>query len=261
MTRPPRATLVLVHGPCLGPASLADTLVPRLEPLGLRCVVPDLHDAWPTRGWSARVARLPLERYVDRLHGAFGALPGPRLLLGHSMGARIVERLVLRGWHDGAVLIAPAPPEGLEVAARELARRAPLAAARALIERRPARLFGEPGCADPRRVARLLMPPGAPKALADRLAGQLRDESFAACLEWLRPHAAPPPELRVPVLAIGGRDDPLVSPALLRRAAAVWHAAAHLVPHAGHCPMLGEGAAAIAGHVGRWLDDLRPGAA
>ena len=255
MTRPHRATLVLVHGPCLGPASLADTLVPRLEALGLRCVVPDLHDAWPTRGWSARVARMPLERYVERLHGAFADLRGPRLLLGHSMGARIVERLVLRGWHDGAVLIAPAPPEGLEDGALALARLEPAAAARALIERRPARLFGEPGRAEPGRVARMLLHPEAPRPLAERLAAGLRDESFAACLEWLRPHAPPPRGLRVPVLAIGGRDDPLVTPALLRRAAAAWGATAHVLPRAGHCPMLGDGADAIARHVARWLSD------
>lgn len=254
MTRRPRATLILVHGPCLGPASLADTLVPRLEPLGLRCVVPDLHEAWPTAGWSRAASRLPLERYVDRLHGAFHALPGPKLLLGHSMGARVVERLVQRGWHDGAVLLAPAPPEGLQANAAALARRMPVAVARAVAERRPSRLFGEPGRADTARVAELLLHPGAPRALAQTVGTHLRDESFAACLQWLRPHPPPPRSLRVPVLAIGGRDDPLVTPVLLRRAAAAWDATAHVVPHAGHALMFGDGAAAIVAHLRRWLD-------
>jgi alpha-amylase len=57
----------------------------------------------------------------------------------------------------------------------------------------------------------------------------------------------------MPVLAIGGREDPLVTPPLLRHAAAQWGAAAHVVPHAGHLPMLGAGAMTVARHIERWL--------
>jgi pimeloyl-ACP methyl ester carboxylesterase len=57
------------------------------------------------------------------------------------------------------------------------------------------------------------------------------------------------------VLVLSGRDDPLVTPAALRRTAAAWDAVAHVVPHAGHCPMLGTPGATLAGHVERWLLD------
>jgi pimeloyl-ACP methyl ester carboxylesterase len=59
----------------------------------------------------------------------------------------------------------------------------------------------------------------------------------------------------VPVLVLSGRDDPLVTPAALRRTAAAWDAVAHVVPHAGHCPMLGTPGATLARHVERWLLD------
>jgi pimeloyl-ACP methyl ester carboxylesterase len=251
------ATVVLVHGPCLGPwvwDDGQDGLRPRLESLGLRCFAPDLHEAWPAGPWSRRVAHLPLSRYVDRLHAMLGHLEGPKILVGHSMGARVVEGLISRGAHDGAVLISPTPPDGLEAAARGLAARHPAALARALLARRPLLLLGEPGQPDPVRVRELLLGPRASDALVARVAAALRDESFAACLDWLRPHEVQR-DAGVPVLAISGRDDPLVTPAALRRTAVAWDAVAHVVPHAGHCPMLGDGAGIVARHVERWLFD------
>jgi pimeloyl-ACP methyl ester carboxylesterase len=251
-----RATLVFVHGPCLGPWAWTERMVPHFEALGLRCFAPDLHEAWPDGAWTGRVARLPLSRYVDRLHALLPSLPGPRILIGHSMGASIVAALVARGAHDGAVLIAPTPPEGLEVSARGLLAQHPAAFARALIARRPLLCLGEPGRPDLDRVRALLLHPGASRRLVESVASRLRDEPFTACLDWLRPPPPPPPRgLRVPVLAIGGREDALVSVAALRRTAVAWNATAHVVPHAGHCPMLGAGWVAVARHVERWLFD------
>jgi len=253
---PVRATLLFVHGAGLGPWTFAEHLIPHFESLGLRCFAPDLHEAWPTEGWSPEVGRLPLARYAQRLRGLLAVMPGPVILVGHSMGARVVESLVRDGARDGAVLIAPTPPEGLLEPARALAARDPIAFGRAMLARRPLLLFGEASRPDPERVRALLLHPGAPASLAAQVAARLRDESFAACLDWLRPAAAAAPRsLRVPVLAIGGREDPLVPPAALRRAAAAWGATAHVVPHAGHCPMLGAGGATVARHVERWLFD------
>jgi pimeloyl-ACP methyl ester carboxylesterase len=251
---PGHATLVFVHGPMLGPWTWTDRLVPHFEGLGWRCFAPDLHEAWPGRAWTPPVARLPLSRYVDRLHGALEAVPGRKILIGHSMGARIVEGLIERGAHDGAVLIAPAPPEGQEAAARAIAARDPVPFARALLARRPLLCLGEPGHPDVARVGRLLLHRGAPRAAAERLAARLRDESFAACLSWLQPRPPPPRSLRLPVLMIGGREDPLLPVPVLRRTAVAWNAVAQVVPHAGHCPMLEEGWIAVAGHLGRWLE-------
>jgi pimeloyl-ACP methyl ester carboxylesterase len=247
----PRATAVLVHGPCLGPWIWSEHLVPRLEALGLRCLAPDLHEAWPRAGWSPAVARVSVARYADRLHAMLERVRGPRILVGHSLGARVVEALVERGLRDGAVLISPTPPEGLEAPARALAARWPAPLARALLAKRPLLLLGEPGRADPERVRTLLLGPRAPDTLVERVAASLRDEPYVACLEWLRPRPAPP--RGVPVLALSGRDDLLVTPAALRRTAAAWDAVAHVIPHAGHCPMVGPAGAVLARHVERWL--------
>lgn len=250
----PRAALVFVHGPWLGPWIWAEHLVPHFESLGVHCFAPDLHETWPDPDWSSSIARLPLRRYVDRLHLILGRVRGPRILVGHSMGARIVEELLSRSQpFDGAVLVSPTPPAGLQAQARAIASRRPAAAARALLARRPKLLFGEPDRIDRQAVKDLLLGPRAPEALVERVAGSLRDEPFAACLDWLRPRAAPAQPPSVPVLAISGRDDPLVTPAALRRSATAWHASAHVLPHAGHFPMLGPSGPVLARHIERWL--------
>jgi pimeloyl-ACP methyl ester carboxylesterase len=253
--RTPRATAVLVHGPGLGPWIWDEHVVPQLESVGLRCFAPDLHEAWPDPDWSPRVARTSIARYAERLHVVIGRVRGPVILVGHSMGARVVEALIARRAPEGAVLVSPTPPGGLLDEARGLAGRWPAGFAQAVLARRPLRLFGEPARPDPARVRALLLAPHASDALVARVASTLRDEPYVACLEWLRPRPLPPAASGLPVLAISGRDDALVTPAALRRTAAAWNATAHVVPHAGHCPMLGPSGATLARHLVRWLLD------
>jgi len=261
MTRNPTrapATLVFVHGAFFGPWIWAEHLIPHFESLGLRCFAPDLQAAWPEAQWSASVARVPMARYIDRLHRMLVQFNGPKILVGHAMGARIVEGLIERGARDGAVLIAPTPPQGLEAAMRELLMRHPAALSRMLLERRPRLMFGDPAHADAERLSQWLLSPEAIRSssgLAELLAARLRDESFTACRDWLRPSTLSGVLRTMPVLTIGGRDDPLVTPTALRHAAAQWAATAHVVPHAGHLPMLGPGAISVARHIERWLFD------
>lgn len=253
------STLVFIHGPFLGPWSWTETVMPVLQARGLRCFAPDLQAAWPAppdsappHAWWSGVASLPLSRYVDRLHGVLSDWSGTKILIGHSMGARIVEGLVAKGHRDGVVMIAPTPPEGLSSRLRGLARHHPADAVRTLLTRRPLRLFGPPGHPDPGRVGRWLLHPGASAAQCEALAGRLRDESFAACRDWLGPSPWPA-DPDVPALMIGGREDALVAPADIRRTAVAWRANARIVPHAGHCPQLGETGVTLARHIERWL--------
>jgi pimeloyl-ACP methyl ester carboxylesterase len=261
MTRNPTrtpATLVFVHGAFFGPWIWAEHLMPHFESLGLRCFAPDLHEAWPEPQWSASIARVPMARYIDRLHGMLAQLSGPKILVGHAMGARIIEGLIDRGARDGAVLIAPTPPQGLEAAMRELLMRHPAALSRMLLERRPRLMFGDPAQTDLERLSQWLLWPEeirSSSGVLDLLAARLRDESFAACRDWLRPSPLSGVLRTMPVLTIGGRKDRLVTPAVLRHAAAQWTATAHVVPHAGHLPMLGPSAISVARHIERWLFD------
>ena len=66
-----------------------------------------------------------LDDYAADVEHVASALPAPPVLIGHSMGAAVVERLL--GAHPvrAAALIAPVPPAGLLPMAARLATRAP----------------------------------------------------------------------------------------------------------------------------------------
>lgn len=250
MTTP--TLLVFIHGACLGPWIWTHKLVPYFESRGLRCFAPDLHAAWPSPDWSSEVRRLTLARYVDRLHGLLGSWPGHRILIGHAMGARIAQGLVARGYRDGLVMIAPPAQEGGLQPLRALARAHPARFMRAWAERRPRLCFGPQGQPHEGAVRELLLHPGASAAQAHSVATALRDESFSACMQWLG-RSPWPIDPQVPTLVLGGREDPWVPLTALRHTAAAWQATAHVIPHAGHCPMLGETGLSVARHIERWL--------
>ena len=56
---------------------------------------------------------LHLDDYMDDIRQVVADLPARPVLIGHSMGATLVERLVAEETFPGAALICPVPPSGL----------------------------------------------------------------------------------------------------------------------------------------------------
>ena len=70
------------------------------------------------RGHGASAGRERLDSttladYVDDVRSVAAELPTPPILIGHSMGAALVEKLIAKEYHPGAALICPIPPSGL----------------------------------------------------------------------------------------------------------------------------------------------------
>ena len=57
------------------------------------------------------------------------------------------------------------------------------------------------------------------------------------------------------LLSLAGAEPVYVEQSAGNGFALAWDAVAHVVPHAGHCPMLGDSAGFVARHVERWLFD------
>ncbi len=66
-----------------------------------------------------------LDDYVDDVEEAAARLPAPPLLIGHSMGAAVIERMMATRPVRAAGLLAPVPPSGLVPVAARLATAAP----------------------------------------------------------------------------------------------------------------------------------------
>jgi pimeloyl-ACP methyl ester carboxylesterase len=60
-----------------------------------------------------RLDTATLADYIDDIRAVAAELPAPPILIGHSMGAALVERLIAAEPFPGAALICPLPPSGL----------------------------------------------------------------------------------------------------------------------------------------------------
>jgi pimeloyl-ACP methyl ester carboxylesterase len=170
-------------------------------------------------------------------------LPARAVLVGHSMGALLVTRILQRyPAHAGALLAPPDLRHGFAWGAR-IAARHPWDYVRGLLWSpplpRPDLLFA-----------------GLPAADADRLAGRMVPESKLALLQLhgtrrLRSSTAP-------LLVMGGAEDAVVAPVDVVRAARHYGTRAHLFRGMGHDLMLDRGWETPLAVLLDWLDRTVP---
>lgn len=242
--RPP---LLFVHGACHGAWCWQDWM-----------------DAAAERGWAshavslrghgasgghAQIGRWKLRDYTHDVMQAVADLPAQPVLVGHSMGALVVRRVLARYRAPAAVLLAPAGARhGLGIAARHLSRH-PATPAR-LLTMRPVRLHTDDLFAGPDPAA---------AAVARRLTPESPYAAWEIILPLPRPAAS-----RSPVLVLHGGSDPLVGPVEGVRTARAYGTRARLFAGMGHDLMVEAGWRAPLGVMLDWLEQTltaapRPG--
>jgi pimeloyl-ACP methyl ester carboxylesterase len=111
-------TVVFVHGMYMTPLCWEGWLG-RFESRGYQCLAP----AWPGRDEPVdalrrqhpdpQLGRLTLQDVIERYTGFIQGLDEKPVIIGHSMGALVVQILVQRGLPAAAVAIDSAPPQGV----------------------------------------------------------------------------------------------------------------------------------------------------
>jgi pimeloyl-ACP methyl ester carboxylesterase len=195
-----------------------------------------------------------LADFAEDARSALAAIRRPAVLIGHSLGALIAQRLLAEEAVRGCVLLAPAPPEGLAWANWRLAMADPP------LWRAVARMTEPAGPAAEMPLLRnALFSPALPDAAAIRHLRRLGGESRVALLEAQGPQPVPPAwGLGKPCVVHGSRRDALIPPGTVVRTAA-WHAAPFaLLEGMGHLMMLDAGREALAERIGAWLEESFP---
>ncbi len=221
------AAVLFVHGACCT-ASVWTGLMQSLRSLGLPSAALNLRGHGDSDG-QADLQRWGMADYEEDVLRAIDALGEPEpLLVGHSMGGLVAQRVASRARLRGLVLLASSPVQGMRVDGWRMALRHPasfLAAARA---RSFLRLYR-----DPRVCRSLLLGPAASPALLQQLRAQLVEESWRAGQEMNT--ARPDPQaVRCPVTVVGGSADAMVSPASVRRTARAYGVSPQWLPDCGH---------------------------
>jgi len=109
--------ILFVHGAWLTAASWTDFMEP-FRAAGYECIAPP----WPhldrpaeelRRNPAPELAKLGISDIVDHYDRIIATLPEQPILIGHSFGGLIVQRLLDRGRGVAGVAIDPAPPRGV----------------------------------------------------------------------------------------------------------------------------------------------------
>lgn len=235
------APILFVHGALHGAWAWQEHWMPAAAQRG-----------WPTYAVPLRghgtddghpVHRWRLSDYEDDVMRAIVSLPAPPVLVGHSMGGVVVQRVLRRYPARAAVLVASLPPYGALRTLARIARRHPTDLAR-LAALRPLRARPDYFFAD-----RL------PDAEARQLTDRMQEESVLAQLDLVLPRRHRRPVADVPVLVLGGEEDALVDPVDVVRTAKAYGTQARLFRAMGHDLMLDAGWRAPFEIVLHWLED------
>jgi pimeloyl-ACP methyl ester carboxylesterase len=98
--------IVFVHGTNAGPWTMAN-FSGHFEALGYRCLSPAYrhHDRPPSAETTARLVGTSIADYVDDIAAAVATLDRPPILVGHSLGGIVAQKLAARGLARAIVLL------------------------------------------------------------------------------------------------------------------------------------------------------------
>jgi pimeloyl-ACP methyl ester carboxylesterase len=192
-----------------------------------------------------------LADYVCDLGQVVKQLPGPPVLVGHSMGGMIIQKYLQSHQSPAAVLLASVSPKGLLPATLRAFRLHPLIFMKANLT-----LSTYPVVGTPERYRELFFSPDIPEGKLATYFAHVQDESYRAYLEMILLGLHPPgPITDTPLLVLGADNDAAISPSEVE-ATARWHnTQAQFFPKMAHHMMLEANWQAVANRILGWLGE------
>jgi pimeloyl-ACP methyl ester carboxylesterase len=186
------------------------------------------------------LGRATIEDFVDDASDVAKALGMP-LVVGHSMGGLIAQKIAERGEARGIALITPAPPRGITVLSPRLAIKQ--------MKYLPSILRSKlvhPAREDLRELVANRVPPAMQDAFLDRLSADSGRAGREMSITGVPVDAA---RVRCPVLVVAAECDRFIPASIVRRIAARYHAPLEVFPGHGHMIVVEPGWQAVADRV------------
>lgn len=245
-----RDPLLFVHGGFVNAHCWGFHFLPFFQKQGHDCFTVDLSGHGRSDGHD-RLDAFGIDDYVGDLKFVTDQINQPLILIGHSMGARIVERYLRRGGTaTAAILMAPVPASGTAASALQLALRYPgfYQAIQEVLEGRISDRTGE-------LLTRIYFSSAVTPEMAQRYLPTIGGESSRAIAELLLPEVGWPVQApRPPVLVVGGGQDQVFPATMLEFTALAWAADVHREPEAGHLLMLDPQWENVASTMHAWIN-------
>ncbi|MEO8410679.1 MAG: alpha/beta hydrolase [Propionivibrio sp.] len=240
--------LLFVHGGYTHSGCWGENFLAFFQQRGYHCVALDLSGHGKSAGRDL-LDDFGIDDYADDVRQVAASLDCQPVLIGHSMGAIVVQRYLEKSPARGVVMLAPVPPTGVSASAMRLAARQPdyfCEAERTLrgdytentIRVMHAVYFSPDASLEDLRAFLPMVQDESMRAIADLVALLLR-----------QPRKRP----RIPALVIGGELDALFPANRLYFTAAGWNAETCVIPRAGHILTLDPQWPQVAAKIDGWL--------
>jgi len=232
--------LLFVHGLAHGAWCFAEHWLPAAKEQGFPAYALSLRGHGGSGG-SQRLGRTMMRDYVHDVLQVIASLPQPPILVGHSMGALVVQLVAERYQPRGLVLLTPAPLGGSAAILAARAHARPLDALQVVI-----------GGTLPLRARDLFA--GLDRAAAARYLDRLGREAPLVQYQLLIPRRIGP--VRAPVLVIGVHGDRVIPASAVRDTAQAYGVDPLWFDRIGHDLMLDAGWERPLAAILTWVDDF-----
>lgn len=245
----PRTPLLFVHGAYVGAWCWDEHFLDWFAGQGYPAYAVSLRGHGQTGGRD-RLNDFGLADYAEDVAEVAAGLPAAPILIGHSMGALVVQKYLERAPATPAMVLAcPVPAYGLLPASFSLAFSRPALFA-------SLNTVASGGRASPEALCQALFAGPVEPALLERCYRRMQRESRRALLEmsgWGLPFLWGGGAPRPPTLVLGAEHDALISAAAAEGTARALSARYRLLPGTGHAVMLDTGWQAAAQAIADWL--------
>ena len=243
--RPP---LLFVHGAGHGAWAWDEHFLDYFAGHGFDCSALSLRGHGASGG-RERLRWASIADYVSDVARIASGLPREPVVIGHSMGSRVLLTYLEEHSAPAAVLLAPPTRAGLLRPSARMLVDHPWRSLQVILSGRASRLIGAPELA-----RKFFFSPGLPEERVREYASRQGSESFRALLQlvYTRPNRA---RIRgVPLLVLGADLDYFVRPSAIRRVAEGYGAESKVLPGLGHGMMLDAGWREAAEAILEWLE-------
>jgi non-heme chloroperoxidase len=250
-TRSSRPPLLFVHGAYVGAWCWDEHFLDWFAAHGHDAHAVSLRGHGQTEGGD-RLNDFGLADYADDVAQVAAGLSAPPVLIGHSMGALVVQKTLERDQNIPAMVLAcPVPAYGLMPSSFALAFTRPKLFA-------GLNTVASGGRASPEDLREVLFAGPVEPALLERTYRRMQRESRRALLEmsgWGLPLLwSALGARRLPTLVLGAQHDALISAAEAQSTAHLLNAEYALLPGLGHAVMLDTGWHSAAQSIADWLE-------
>lgn len=257
-----KPTIFMIHGSGAGKWTWED-FINYYEKKGYRCIAENLpyHGQLLLDGPDPRLARLSLLDYVKFLEDSInklGKMDGPLIIMGHSMGGLLAQIISSHGFGEALVLLAPAPPHGINLTNNTLEETIGLLFENRANFEKSEKMPYEACC----QFSFNRIPPSEWQRRYLQLgyeSGRVALEVGFACLDPNKTSYVDQTCVTCPVLVLVGKEDRRVPPSVVCRIAEKYapHSEYHEFENHAHWLLLEPQWEDVADHIHNWLESLR----